>query len=74
MLQARNDKAKCQGQAPDGSQVCSDRGRCGRFLRPDGDRQAWGNYWKAGNDCQWYEIVPTEYHASAEEPAKVEWD
>lgn len=74
MLKAMNDKGKCEGQDSTGNSRCSDRERCGRYLRPTGDRQAWGNFWKAGKDCQWYEIVPAEYHAAAEEPAKVEWD
>jgi len=73
MLKANNAIAKCKGQSPDGSQVCSDRGRCGRFLRPDGDRQAWGNYWKAGDSCQNYETVAVEHHIVSEEPARVGW-
>lgn len=65
MLAARNDLAKCAGQDETGNNVCGDRERCGRYLRPDGDRQAWGNFWKAGKDCQWYEIVPEKFHQAS---------
>lgn len=76
MLTAINDKAKCAGVDNTGNQVCSDRNRCGRFLRPDGDRQVWNDYWKAGRDCQHYESVSSEHHIvdDIEEPARVEWD
>jgi hypothetical protein len=57
-----NDKAKCAGQSEAGSHVCADRGRCGRYLRPTGDYQTWEAFWKAGDACQKYEIVPGEYH------------
>lgn len=62
MLAAINDKAKCAGQAPDGSQVCSDRGRCGRFLRPGGEYQVYYDFWKSGDSCQNYESVSAEHH------------
>ena len=31
-----NDVAKCRGDAP-----CPMRDQCGRYLRPEGDRQTW---------------------------------
>lgn len=76
MLKARNDESKCAGQDNTGNNVCADRNRCGRYLRPAGDRQAWNDFWKAGALCQHYEIVPDQYHIDddAEEPAKVGWD
>ena len=73
-MQAINDNAKCAGQDADGGNVCSDRNRCGRYLRPAGDRQKWEAYWKAGDKCQHYEIVPSEFHVADEEPARVDWD
>jgi hypothetical protein len=64
-----NDKAKCAGQDETGNNVCSDRERCGRYMRPAGDRQTYENFWKAGRDCQWYESIA----GYVEEPAKVGW-
>lgn len=61
-LSAINDKAKCAGQDNTGNHVCSDRNRCGRYLRPAGDRQWWSEFWRAGDSCQSYEIVPVEFH------------
>lgn len=63
-LSAINDKSKCAGESDAGSNVCADRARCGRYLRPEGDRQTWDDFWKAGRDCQWYEIVPASNHQS----------
>lgn len=57
MLQAINDRAKCAGQDKTGNNVCSDRERCGRYVRPDGDRQQYSDFWKAGRECQWYESI-----------------
>lgn len=54
---AINDKAKCAGQDNTGNNVCSDRERCGRYMRPAGDRQTYENFWKAGRDCQWDESI-----------------
>ena len=54
---AINDNAKCAGQDNTGNNVCSDRERCGRYLRPTGDYQTWEAFWKAGRDCQWYESI-----------------
>lgn len=62
MLKSKNDVAKCAGQDNTGNNVCADRNRCGRFLRPEGDRQIYESYWKAGRDCMKYESVPREYH------------
>lgn len=72
-LRPINDKAKCAGQSEAGSHVCADRGRCGRYLRPTGDRQLHADFWKAGEECQHYEIVPSEYHLTETEPARLEW-
>lgn len=73
MLKAINEKVKCAGQDSTGNNLCSDRTRCGRFLRPEGDNQEWLDFWKAGRDCQHYESVPSEYHID-EEPARVDWE
>lgn len=62
MLIANNAAGKCHGQAPDGTQICDKRDQCGRYLRPEGDRQAWGNFWKRTN-CDFHEIVPVELTA-----------
>lgn len=68
MLQAINDKAKCAGQDNTGNNVCSDRERCGRYMRPSGDLQWWSEFWRAGKDCQHYESIVV-----FEEPNKLEW-
>ena len=52
-----NDKAKCHGQAPNGTQVCGYRDQCARYVRPEGDRQAWADFWKAQGDCPQYESL-----------------
>lgn len=67
MLSARNDRAKCTGEG------CADRVRCGRFLRPAGEHQAYDDFWKAGDKCQSYESVPAEYHETEdmEEPPRL---
>lgn len=72
-LTAINDKSKCAGESEAGSNVCADRARCGRYLRPEGDRQTWDDFWKAGRDCPQYEIVDSRFHLT-DEPAKLEWD
>jgi hypothetical protein len=72
-LQAINDQSKCAGQSSAGSHICADRNRCGRYLRPGGDRQVHSDFWKAGRDCQHYESVPSEHHIVDEQPAKLEW-
>lgn len=56
--------------------VCSDRNRCGRFLRPEAPGQIFEAHYKAGDHCQHYEIVPSQHHITddVEEPAKVGWD
>lgn len=72
-LQARNDNPKCSGQSDAGSHVCADRVRCGRYLRPEGDRQVWSDFWKAGAGCLNYESVPAAYHLTEDEPSKTEW-
>lgn len=76
MLQAKNDISKCAGQDNTGNNICADRNRCGRYLRPEGDRQTWENFWKAGRDCLQYESVPSVHHITddIEEPPRVEWD
>lgn len=56
-MNANNDKAKCAGQAPDGTMLCAYRERCSRFVRPVGDRQRWADFWKSGDDCPQYESV-----------------
>lgn len=71
---AINDKAKCEGQSEAGSHVCADCGRCGRYLRPSGDYQVYADFWKAGEECQHYEIVSAEHHISEDEPARVGWE
>lgn len=61
MLIADNHNPKCDGQDNTGNNVCGDRNRCGRFLRPSGDRQDVQPFWRDKN-CQHYEIVPSQYH------------
>lgn len=56
-LEVNNDKAKCMGMDNTGNNVCRDRERCGRYMRPEGDRQVWADFWKAGIDCQHYESI-----------------
>lgn len=75
MLQPQNQESKCAGQDNTGNSVCADRNRCGRYLRPDGERQVYSDFWKAGDSCQHYESVPAQYHVQdeVEEPAKVGW-
>lgn len=73
-LNAVNDKAKCAGQSEAGSHVCADRGRCGRYLRPAGDYQTHGDFWKAGDACQHYEIVPAQYHIKEADSGLIESD
>lgn len=76
MLKAIKLQPKCRGQAPNGSMVCSDRNRCGCYLRPDAPGQIYEPHYKAGDRCQHYESVPEQYHITddVEEPAKVGWD
>lgn len=56
-MNPNNDKAKCKGQAPDGTQVCAYREQCARYVRPAGDNQAWADFWMAGEDCPQYESL-----------------
>ena len=56
-MKAINDKAKCAGQAEDGTRVCAYREQCARYVRPAGDRQVWANFWLAGDDCVQYESL-----------------
>jgi len=69
VLKENRLSVKCKGQAPDGSQICSDRNRCGRFLRPDAPGQLFEEHYRAGDRCQHYEIVPSEHHID-EDPAE----
>ena len=49
-LQARSDVAKCAGIQ------CAYKQSCGRYLRPEGDRQVWGSYYAlADEDCDYFE-------------------
>jgi hypothetical protein len=51
-LQARPDVAKCAGIQ------CAYKHSCGRYLRPEGDRQVWGSYYALGDeDCDYFEPV-----------------
>ncbi len=74
MLQANKNIPKCKGQAPDGTMICSDRNRCGLFLRPEAPGQVYDDNFMAGDRCQHYQSVPSTYHICDEEPARVEWD
>ena len=55
--QANNDHAKCKGESPDGNHVCAYREVCARYVRPDGDRQVYADFWKAEEECPHYESV-----------------
>lgn len=56
-MKAINDKAKCAGQAGDGTKICGYRERCARYKRPVGDRQVWSGFWKAELNCPQYESL-----------------
>jgi hypothetical protein len=56
-LKANNDDAKCEGIR------CAYRDRCGRYLRPAGDQQAWAAYYAmADDDCEAFEPVEVNGH------------
>jgi hypothetical protein len=48
------DITKCAGQAGDGTQVCSSRENCLRYVAPISHWQSWADFWKAGDKCQEY--------------------
>lgn len=58
-MNANNDKAKCEGESPDGARKCAYRESCGRYMRPTGTHQAWGEFWKADDidDCIYFEVI-----------------
>lgn len=52
MMPAINDRAKCEGIG------CAYRERCGRYVRPEGDQQAWGSFYAlADDDCSEFEPI-----------------
>lgn len=68
-MKAENDKAKCAGQDNTGNNVCRDRERCGRYVRPAGDYQVWSDFWKAGIDCHHYESIQVK-----RKPEVISWE
>ena len=51
-MNANNQEPKCEGIG------CAFKQGCGRYIRPNGDQQAWASYYAfAGDDCDDFEIV-----------------
>lgn len=44
----------CKGEAPDGSFACSDRERCKRFMSTPDNNQTYKEFYKAGDNCNFY--------------------
>lgn len=51
-LKERADAAKCEGLN------CAFKTSCGRYLRPEAEKQAWASFYAlAGDDCDAFEVV-----------------